>query len=59
MAGYPLLGDQLYGKKGAQRLFGRPALHAVRLTVRGLEYTAPVPDDLNELLTRLRKTTRS
>lgn len=54
-AGHPLLGDHLYGKRGAQRLFHRPALHAAKLVVGGREYAAELPRDLAELLSRLRK----
>lgn len=53
-AGHPLLGDHLYGKGGSQRLFGRPALHAFRLVVKGREYLAELPDDLTQLIQRLK-----
>lgn len=58
-AGYPLLGDHLYGKAGSQRLFARPALHAARLTVDGREYQARMPRELGELISRLKAATRS
>ena len=53
-AGHPLLGDHLYGKKGSQRLFDRPALHAYRLVVVGREFRAELPDDLTQLIQRLK-----
>ena len=53
-AGHPLLGDHLYGKRGAARLFTRPALHACKLTVQGRVYKAPAPHDFQELLARFR-----
>lgn len=53
-AGHPLLGDHLYGKGGSQRLFERPALHAHKLVVNGLEFEAPLPADLTRLIQRLR-----
>lgn len=55
-AGHPLLGDHLYGKRGAQRLFDRPALHARKLVVEGCEFESEVPADLDRLLVRLRAT---
>lgn len=56
---HPLLGDHLYGKKGAKLLFNRPALHATRLTVRGKTHEAAPPADFEELRDRLRKAKRS
>lgn len=58
-AHHPLLGDQLYGRAGSQRLFNRPALHAARLTVEGHQYQAELPIDLRNLITRLKTATRS
>lgn len=58
-ANHPLLGDQLYKKRGSERLFGRPALHASKLMVLGKEYSSPLPADFQALLSRLRKATRS
>src|SRR5262245_43715655 len=70
-AGYPLVGDPVYGKRLAlppgatERLsavlrgFRRQALHAARLVLphprqgRDVEFTAPVPADLQELLAAL------
>lgn len=54
--GHPLLGDHLYGKRGAQLLFNRPALHAHRLKVQDMQYESPLPADLEALLTKLRST---
>lgn len=64
--GHPLLGDPVYGgrrnRAGAPLLdFSRPALHAERLvldhprTGDKMEFSAPVPEDMQALLTRLRK----
>jgi 23S rRNA-/tRNA-specific pseudouridylate synthase len=53
-AGFPLLGDHLYKKKGSDRLFHRPALHAASLQVESRLYQAAPPEDFAELLTRLR-----
>ncbi|MFV8817317.1 23S rRNA pseudouridine(955/2504/2580) synthase RluC [Haliea sp. E17] len=64
-AGYPLLGDDKYGSRegevlckqlGLRRLF----LHAARLSLKlpesgRLELQAPLDDELNEILQRLRK----
>ena len=53
-AGYPLLGDWLYGTRSS--LIDRPALHAVSLTFRHpitgetLSLSAPIPDDMIRLL---------
>lgn len=58
-AGHYLLGDHLYGRKGAQKLFDRPALHATRLEVAGAQYSCELPEDLISLMARLRKATRS
>lgn len=59
-AGYPLLGDHLHGKKGSDRLFHRPALHAAKLIILGhgadREFKSPLPGDLEELILQLRKT---
>jgi len=66
-AGWPLLGDALYGRRGrTPRLaelgaaLGRQALHAERLalthpaTGERLDLRAPLPDDLARLITALR-----
>ena len=66
-AGYPLLGDPVYGRArlGLRRGWGGPeiarqALHAARLefthprTGRRVTCTAPLPDDIARLLARLR-----
>ena len=49
-AGFPLLGDPLYGTEAsrthaAARALGRLALHAVRLRIDDVAVTAPVPAD--------------
>lgn len=57
--GHPLLGDQVYGRKG-KIPFPRQALHACALmlthpfTNRNMEFLSPVPADIQELLTLLR-----
>jgi 23S rRNA-/tRNA-specific pseudouridylate synthase len=55
-SGHPLLGDQLYKKRGSDRLFHRPALHAFKLVVDGTEYRRDPPPDFRALLERLRRT---
>ena len=51
--GHPLLGDSLYG--GDLHKINRQALHSCRLTFqhpftgKGLEFTAPLPDDMAQL----------
>jgi 23S rRNA-/tRNA-specific pseudouridylate synthase len=55
LIGFPLLGDHRYGKKGAEKLFPRPALHAKSIKILGKCFTAPLPDDLNSLIQNLRK----
>lgn len=58
--GYPLIGDQVYGRRGKSFDFNRQALHAVCLTLvhpvtnEVMEFTAPIPDDMLELLEQLR-----
>ena len=54
-AGHPLIGDHLYKKKGSDRLFKRPALHAYRLILGDKAFETPMPEDMAELLERLRK----
>jgi 23S rRNA pseudouridine1911/1915/1917 synthase len=68
-AGYPVVGDETYGGAGRRRPparasiggLDRPFLHAERLTLthptRGdrLTFTAPLPDDLTEVLEPLRR----
>lgn len=55
--GHPLLGDRAYGSK--RRATGRQALHAYRVTFRhpltdaAMEFTSPLPQDLQDLITRL------
>lgn len=57
-AGFPLVGDRLYGKKGSDRLFHRPALHACKLVISGRTYRSELPDDMAELLARWKKEQR-
>jgi 23S rRNA pseudouridine1911/1915/1917 synthase len=61
--GHPLIGDRRYGSAPDERRpisFGRQALHACRLSFdhpadgRALRFEAPVPEDLLDLLARLR-----
>ena len=63
LKGHPLLGDQRYGSGPGERRpisFGRQALHACRLSFhhptdgRAMCFEAPVPEDLLDLLARLR-----
>lgn len=56
--GYPILGDHLYGKRGAKLLFHRPALHAFRLTIEGHAFESEIPNDFSELLRKLQKGSR-
>lgn len=58
--GHPLVGDPMYGRSKDKEMNGQ-ALHAGVLgfvhprTGEYLEFEAPLPDDMNELLDRLRK----
>ena len=55
--GYPLVGDDVYGKKDG---FRRPALHAERLIFkhpssgRKLDLKSPIPKDMEKLINKLR-----
>ncbi|WP_172249817.1 RluA family pseudouridine synthase [Saccharibacillus deserti] len=57
--GHPLVGDPMYGRTGGLKLQGQ-ALHAASLgfthpaSGERLEFSAPIPADLEELLTHLR-----
>lgn len=57
--GWPLVGDPVYGQKGAGPDFTRQALHAWRVafthpfTAERVEITAPIPDDLAGLIEHL------
>lgn len=63
-AGFPLVGDPLYGTPEAQRHgFGRTALHALRLRLEGVaeapvEVEAPLPADFRAALGAARGTSR-
>ena len=54
--GFPLVGDQVYGKSHLASIFPRQALHAFRLGLihpsgkMPCEWAAPLPDDMKELL---------
>ena len=56
--GFPLVGDQLYGKAHLAPVFPRQALHAQRLGLihpqggRQCEWSAPPPADFGELIAR-------
>ena len=56
--GYPLVGDNVYGKQHLVHIFPRQALHAERLqlihpeTGDDVEWQAPLPEDLAALLDR-------
>ena len=56
--GHPVLGDATYGGVRATVKFGRPALHAIRLSFEHpasgdqLTFDAPVPDDMVSLIAR-------
>jgi len=56
--GFTLVGDPLYGKAHLASIFPRQALHAYRLglihpaTGGNLEWQAPLPEDLSDLLLR-------
>ncbi len=57
--GHPLFGDWLYGSETPE-LITRPALHACRLVMRSpvtgeeIDVSAPMPEDMTELLEKLR-----
>ncbi len=58
--GHPLVGDPVYGTKGARRLFHRQALHATELALvhpvrhEPMGWQAPLPEDMAALLQALR-----
>lgn len=52
-AGHALLGDRKYAKKPWSEIFARPALHAYELEIDGEVFTAPLPQDMRELLKKL------
>lgn len=57
--GYPIVGDRLYGRRKTRHAIGRQFLHAWRLAFdlpasgERVTFTAPLPDDLRELLAQL------
>ncbi len=57
--GHPLVGDQVYGRKGRDFNFHRQALHAAALTLlhpttgEKMEFTSKLPQDLQDLLAAL------
>ena len=59
--GHPLVGDPVYGGRELRKLFHRQALHATRLALfhpvsgQRLEWEAPMPRDMAELIERLRQ----
>lgn len=61
-AGFPLIGDPTYGRPSKVKMDGlhRPALHAWKLgfnhptSQTWMEFEAPLPEDLNQLLKKLR-----
>lgn len=58
--GHPLIGDPVYGRKGKEFNFYRQALHAAALTLvhpvtgKVMEFSAPIPEDMEALLQELR-----
>jgi len=60
--GYPIVGDRVYGYRKQRLLTHRHFLHAHKLelnhpaTLQPLSLAAPLPDDLRQLLRRLRRT---
>lgn len=61
--GHPLVGDPVYGAKHLARLLPRQALHAAQLglihpqTGLPMQWQAPLPEDMQALLSQLRATT--
>lgn len=71
LRGYPLVGEKIYtrargtdeghGRRSPTEVFHRQALHAARLgfthpaSGRHVEFEAPVPDDMLELIARMRE----
>lgn len=59
-AGHPLVGDDLYGRRKTKLTCPRLFLHAIRLTFSHpitrdkLEYHSPLPQELEEFLTKVR-----
>ena len=61
--GFPLIGDPVYGRTHAPKIFHRQALHAYLLgfkhpsTGTALRFTSELPEDMAALLTRLKTET--
>jgi 23S rRNA pseudouridine1911/1915/1917 synthase len=59
--GHPLVGDPVYGSRQERKLFHRQALHATGLALlhpesgEHMQWEAPMPADMQELLERLRQ----
>jgi 23S rRNA pseudouridine1911/1915/1917 synthase len=59
---FPIVGDPLYGKKAHPFAIKGQALHAYKLgfchpkTGEYLEFTAPLPEDIEEIINRIQKT---
>lgn len=59
--GHPIVGDRVYGRKEDESLISRQALHSSHLSfshpVSGepLDFYSPIPDDIENLLERLRR----
>jgi 23S rRNA pseudouridine1911/1915/1917 synthase len=59
--GHPLIGDPVYGRRGKNFDFHRQALHATALalihpsTGKIMEFSAPLPQDMQTLLAQLKK----
>ncbi len=59
--GHPILGDEVYGKAGLDRIYGaeRQMLHALKIgfyhpkTGEWMEFTAPIPEDFKKVIRAL------
>ena len=58
--GHPLINDRLYGYNGPEFEIQGPALHAASISFRHpfigrqVEYTAPIPPDMQSIISTLR-----